>query len=175
MIGEIRDNETAEIAIRAAITGHLVLSTLHTNDAPSSITRLVDMGVQPFLVSTSLIGSVAQRLVRKVCTNCKHEYEATENEKRILGLPVEQNVKLYKGTGCNVCNNTGYYSRIGIYEVMEFKRDHKNALSRNAGVEELKDISIKSCMKTLRQSCTELVLKGTTTVDELMRTTYIRD
>lgn len=175
MIGEIRDNETAEIAIRAAITGHLVLSTIHTNDSTSSITRLIDMGAQPFLVSTSLIGSIAQRLVRKICTNCKHEYEADENEKRILGVPVDRRIKLYKGSGCSLCNNTGYYSRIGIYEVMEFTRDHKNALSRNAGTEVLKDISMQSGMKTLRQSCTELVLKGTTTLEELMKTTYIRD
>lgn len=175
MIGEIRDNETAEIAIRAAITGHLVLSTLHTNDATSSITRLIDMGAQPFLVSTSLIGSIAQRLVRKICTNCKHEYEADENEKRILGMPVDSRIRLYKGSGCSFCNNTGYFSRIGIYEVMEFTRDHRNALSRNAGTEELRDISIRSGMKTLRHSCSELVLNGITTVEELMRTTYIRD
>lgn len=175
MIGEIRDNETAEIAIRAAITGHLVLSTLHTNDAPSSVTRLVDMGIQPFLVSSSLIGCVAQRLVRKICSNCKCEYDADENEKQILGLNTDKALKLYKGRGCNVCNQTGYYSRVGIYEVMEFSREHRNALTRNAGTEEIKDISIKSGMKTLRQSCVELVLKGTTTMDEMIRTTFIKD
>lgn len=175
MIGEIRDSETAEIAVRAAITGHLVLSTLHTNDAPSSITRLVDMGIQPFLVSSSLIGTVAQRLVRKICTNCKYEYEADENEKKALNIDPNEKIKLYKGRGCSMCSNTGYYSRTGIYEVMEFTREHKNALSRNAGSEEIKEISMESGMKVLRRSCTELVLKGVTTVDELIRTTFIRD
>lgn len=175
MIGEIRDNETAEIAIRAAITGHLVLSTLHTNDAPSSISRLIDMGIQPFLVSTSLIGSIAQRLVRKICLNCKYEYEPDEDEKVLLGIRPEQKVILYKGKGCNMCNHTGYFSRTGIYEIMEFTKSHMEALSRNAGIEEIRDISIKTGMKTLRQSCTDLVLKGITTVEELIRVTYVKD
>lgn len=175
MIGEIRDNETAEIAIRAAITGHLVLSTLHTNDAPSSISRLVDMGVQPFLVSSSLVGAIAQRLVRKICPNCKYEYSADESEKRLLGLNPDEKRTLYKGHGCSLCNNTGYYSRTGIYEVMEFSREYKDALSHNASAEEIKDLSIKLGMKTLKRSCTDLVLNGTTTVDELLRTTFIRD
>jgi Type II secretory pathway, ATPase PulE/Tfp pilus assembly pathway, ATPase PilB len=175
MIGEIRDGETAEIAIRAAITGHLVLSTLHTNDAPSSITRLVDMGIQPFLVSSSLLGSVAQRLVRKVCTNCMYEYEASINEKQILGINPDKKVVLKKGRGCNMCNHTGYHSRIAIFEIMEMTKDHRLALARNASGDELRDISLKNGMKTLKQSCVELVLKGTTTVDELVRTTFIKD
>lgn len=175
MIGEIRDNETAEIAIRAAITGHLVLSTLHTNDAPSAITRLVDMDVEPFLVSSSLLASIAQRLVRRVCENCAYEYEAGEHEKAILGINPEQKLMLKKGKGCNVCNNTGYYSRIAIYEIMEMTREHRNALSRETNSDELRDISIKNGMKTLGDSCVELVLKGITTVDELVRTTFVKD
>lgn len=175
MIGEIRDAETAEIAIRAAITGHLVLSTIHTNDASSSITRLVDMGIQPFLVSSSLIGSIAQRLVRKICNNCRLEYQADENDLRILGVNTNTNIKLYKGRGCNVCNQSGYYGRTGIYEVMEFTREHRIALSRNAGTEDITDISIKSGMKSLRQSCIDMVLKGITTMDELIRTTFIKE
>lgn len=174
MVGEIRDTETAEIAIRAAITGHLVLSTLHTNDAPSSVTRLVDMGIQPFLVSSSLIGSIAQRLVRKICKNCKYSYEPDDNERQLLDIKPGHDIILYKGKGCNMCGQTGYYSRIGIYEVMEFTREHREALGRNVRVEELRDISIRAGMKTLRQSCVELVLKGITTVDELIRTTYIK-
>lgn len=175
MIGEIRDNETAEIAIRAAITGHLVLSTIHTNDAPSSVTRLVDMGIQPFLVSTALTGAIAQRLVRRVCTNCAYEYEASANEKVALGIDPSKKIMLKKGKGCNLCGHTGYYSRIGIYEIMEMTKDHKVALARNATSEELKDISLRNGMKTLKDSCVELVLKGVTTVDELIRTTFIKD
>lgn len=175
MIGEIRDNETAEIAIRAAITGHLVLSTIHTNDAPSSVTRLVDMGIQPFLVSTALTGAIAQRLVRRVCTNCAYEYEASANEKVALGIDPSKKIMLKKGKGCNLCGHTGYYSRIGIYEIMEMTKDHKVALARNATSEELKEISLRNGMKTLKDSCVELVLKGVTTVDELIRTTFIKD
>jgi type IV pilus assembly protein PilB len=175
MIGEIRDNETAEIAIRAAITGHLVLSTLHTNDAPSAVTRLVDMGIQPFLVSSSLTGSIAQRLVRKICTNCKYEYEADQNEKVSLGIDSKEKLILHRGKGCAACNNTGYHSRIAIYEIMEFTREHKDALSRNATNEEIRDLSLKQGMGTLRQSCARLVLDGITTIEELIKTTYVND
>lgn len=175
MIGEIRDNETAEIAIRAAITGHLVLSTIHTNDAPSSVTRLIDMGIQPFLVSSALTGAIAQRLVRRVCPNCAYEYEASENEKVALGIDPSKKLILKKGKGCNLCGHTGYYSRIGIYEVMEMTREHKAALAVNANSDVLKDISLKNGMKTLKDSCIDYVLKGITTVDELVRTTFIKD
>ncbi|KPU44940.1 type II secretion system protein E [Oxobacter pfennigii] len=175
MIGEIRDDETAEIAIRAAITGHLVLSTLHTNDAASSVTRLVDMGIKPYLISSSLIGTIAQRLVRKICPNCRYEYFADLNEKSILGLDFKKPYPIYKGRGCNLCNHTGYYLRTGIYEIMEFKKIHREALSKDAETEELREISIQNGMKTLRQNCTDLVLKGTTTIDELVRTTFMKE
>ena len=122
MIGEIRDEETAQIAIKAAITGHLVLSTLHTNDAPSSITRLVDMGVEPYLVASSVVGVIAQRLVRKICPYCKEEYEASEYERKTLTGSSNGTLKLYKGKGCGHCNGTGYIGRIGVYEIMEITR-----------------------------------------------------
>lgn len=131
MIGEIRDNETAEIAIRAAITGHLVFSTLHTNDAPSSIVRLVDMGIQPYLVSTSIAGIIAQRLVRKICPKCRQAYEATSYEKQVLGVDEDKPLTLYKGKGCGYCNNTGYSGRTGVYEVMEVTRKLKEAITSN--------------------------------------------
>lgn len=167
MIGEIRDEETAEIATRAAITGHLVLSTLHTNDAPSSIARLVDMGVKPYLVATSVVGVIAQRLVRRVCNKCKEEYEATEYEKQILGQAMDKPLLLYKGKGCGYCNESGYFGRIGIYEIMEITRKHREAVNSGANSDILRDISIDSGMKTLEAECKELVLNGITTMEEL--------
>jgi len=167
MIGEIRDEETAEIATRAAITGHLVLSTLHTNDAPSSIVRLVDMGIKPYLVSTSIVGVMAQRLVRKICTNCKEEYEASEYEKKILGQAIDKPLMLNKGKGCGYCNETGYSGRIGVYEIMEMTRDHREAINAGGNSDVLRDISIANGMKTLESECKEFVLSGMTTMEEL--------
>lgn len=175
MIGEIRDNETAEIAIKAAITGHLVLSTLHTNDAPSSITRLIDMGVEPFLVSTSLAGVIAQRLVKRICPHCKEEVIATNNEKRILKIDENKELKLYRGKGCGHCNNTGYLGRIGVYEMMEIGRVHRDAINKTKDPNILKDISLKNGMRTLEQECIDLVLQGTTTVSELATITLIKE
>ena len=168
MIGEIRDEETAEIAIRAAITGHLVLSTVHTNDAPSTIVRLIDMGVKPYLVSTSVVGIVAQRLVRKICSNCKTSYEASEQEKKILGKDLDEKVTLFKGEGCGYCHETGYTGRIGIYEIMEMTREHRKLINEGADSDMLRDISVKNGMVTLEEECRELVLKGITTVEELL-------
>jgi type IV pilus assembly protein PilB len=167
MIGEIRDQETAEIATRAAITGHLVLSTLHTNDAPSSIPRLIDMGVKPYLVSTSVVGVMAQRLVRKICSNCKTKYEASEYEKKVLAQNVDKPLNLYKGRGCGYCNETGYSGRTGIYEIMEITRKHREAINSGKDSDILRDISIENGMKTLESECKELVLAGITTVEEL--------
>ncbi|KAI3348966.1 type II secretion system protein GspE [Clostridium botulinum] len=175
MIGEIRDNETAEIAIKAAITGHLVLSTLHTNDAPSSIIRLIDMGIKPYLVSTSVVGIVAQRLVRKVCNKCKESYEASKYEKEILGIDENEDLKLYKSSGCGYCNNTGYSGRIGVYEVMEMTRDHREAINAGANSDILKDISLKNGMTTLGMECRELVVKGVTTITELATISLLKD
>lgn len=167
MIGEIRDEETAEIATRAAVTGHLVLSTLHTNDAPSSIVRLVDMGIKPYLVSTSVVGVMAQRLVRKICTNCKEEYEADEYEKNFLGQDLDKPLILHKGRGCGYCNETGYSGRIGIYEIMEMTRKHREAINSGENSDALRDISIANGMKTLESECKDLVLSGITTIEEL--------
>lgn len=167
MLGEIRDNETAEIAIRAAITGHLVLSTLHTNDAPSSITRLIDMGVEPFLVSTSLVGVIAQRLVKRICPFCKETYEASDYEKRVLRKQEDMPLKLAKGKGCGHCNQTGYLGRIGVYEIMEVLREHKDTMNTTKDPYILKDIAIKNGMKTLEDECIDLVLNHTTTIEEL--------
>ena len=131
MIGEIRDKETAQIAIRAAITGHLVLSTIHTNDAPSSVLRLIDMDIEPYLVATSVVGVIAQRLVRKICPRCKVTYEASDYEKKLLGLQTDKTLILHKGSGCGYCNNTGYVGRTGVYEIMEITREHRETIMQN--------------------------------------------
>ena len=175
MIGEIRDNETAEIAIKAAITGHLVLSTLHTNDAPSSISRLLDMGIEPYLVSTSLVGVIAQRLVRRICPNCKEEYEASEKEKKILHKDLDMPLKLYRGKGCGHCNKTGYYGRAGIYEIMEVTREHRDAMNTTRNMDTFRDISLKHGMTTLEDECIKLVLNGTTTVEELATISLMKE
>lgn len=167
MIGEIRDEETAQIAIKAAITGHLVLSTLHTNDAPSTITRLLDMGIEPYLVATSISGIIAQRLVRKICNYCKEEYIASDYEKSIFNIDTNTELKLSRGKGCGHCNNSGYNGRIGIYEIMEITREHRNFINDSKNSDILRDISIKNGMTTLEEECKELVLKGVTTLEEL--------
>ena len=173
MIGEIRDEETAQIAIKAAITGHLVLSTLHTNDAPSSMTRLVDMGVEPYLVATSISGIIAQRLVKKICINCKEEYIASDYEKSVFKIQQNEILKLYRGKGCGYCNHTGYSGRIGVYEIMEITREHRDAINSTRDSNVLKDISIKYGMTTLSEECKNLVLNGITTMKELATITLL--
>lgn len=175
MIGEIRDAETAEIAVRAAITGHLVLSTLHTNDAPSSILRLIDMGIEPYLAATSICGIVAQRLVKKICPECKKSYLASDYEKRILAIAQDEELILYKGNGCGFCKGSGYIGRTGVYEIMEITREHKDAIINTNNSEILKEISIKNGMRTLGQACKELVLQGVTTVEELVKIAYLEE
>lgn len=175
MIGEIRDEETASIAIKAAITGHLVLSTLHTNDAPSTITRLLDMGIEPYLVATSIAGIIAQRLVRRICNNCKEEYIASDYEKSVFNIDKNEELKLYRGRGCGHCNHSGYTGRIGIYEIMEITREHRNAINETKNSNILQDISIKHGMKTLAEECKELVLNGTTTIEELATITLLKE
>jgi type IV pilus assembly protein PilB len=173
MVGEMRDTETAEIGIRAAITGHLVLSTLHTNDAPSSVIRLIDMGVEPFLVATAIKGVIAQRLVRRICPSCKEDYEGDETEKRLLHLNGDDRVTLYRGNGCASCNYTGYNGRLGVYEIMNVDRDIKDVIIKSNNPEELRDEAIKKGMKTLSDSCRELVLKGETTIEEMMKIIFM--
>ncbi|MCB2307946.1 GspE/PulE family protein [Clostridium estertheticum] len=175
MIGEIRDNETAEIATRASITGHIVLSTIHTNDAPSAIVRLIDMDIQPYLVASAIAGIISQRLVKKVCPMCKEIYVASNFEKEILNIHSGEDLLIHKGKGCGHCNNTGYSGRIGVYEIMEVTRTHREYIMRNASVDEIRDISIEKGMKTLKTSCTDLVLKGMTTVEELVKIAFLKE
>jgi type IV pilus assembly protein PilB len=175
MVGEIRDEETANLAVRAAITGHLVLSTMHTNDAASSVVRLVDMGVEPYLVASSVMGVISQRLVRKVCLDCKEEYRASEEELRILGIEPGENIIIYKGKGCNSCNGTGYKGRTAIHEIMMVTRKHRNLINERVSSDKLAQLSVDLGMKTLRDNCIELVLKGITTVEEMVKVVYIQD
>ncbi|MBW9151999.1 GspE/PulE family protein [Clostridium estertheticum] len=175
MIGEIRDNETAEIATRASITGHIVLSTIHTNDAPSAIVRLIDMDIQPYLVASAIAGIISQRLVKKICPMCSEVYVASDFEKEILNIHSVEDLLIHKGKGCGHCNNTGYSGRIGVYEIMEVTRTHREYIMRNASVDEIRDISIEKGMKTLKTSCTDLVLKGMTTVEELIKIAFLKE
>lgn len=175
MIGEIRDHETAEIAIRAAITGHLVLSTIHTNDAPSAVIRLADMGIETYLVSTSIAGVIAQRLVKRICPNCKKEYPVEDYEKKALGIDESTDLTLYRGEGCSVCGGTGYLGRVGVYEIIEITRKHREYIVKNKSTDELRDLSIECGMKTLSMSCKNLVLRGVTTFDEMMKLSYIKE
>jgi len=173
MVGEIRDRETAEIAIRAAITGHLVLSTLHTNDSVSSIDRLIDMGVEPFLIASSLVGVLAQRLVRRLCPKCKEEYTAREHEMKILKLNEE--TKIYKPVGCPECNGSGYKGRIAAYEILTVNGEMRDLISQNATVETIRQLALRNGMKTLSDSCTRLILSGVTSLEEMMSVVSINE
>lgn len=173
MIGEIRDEETAQIAVRAAITGHLVLSTLHTNDAPGAITRLVDMGVEPYLAADAIVAVIAQRLVRRLCPACRTTYTADEKEKIILNT--DKPVQLYKSVGCPACQNSGYRGRTAIHEVMLLGKDHRNIIARGGSAEEIRDIAVKQGMVDLYESCRQLVLSGVTSIQEMVKTVYARD
>lgn len=164
MIGEIRDTETAEIAVRAAITGHLVISTIHTNDATSTIIRLLDMGIKAYLISASLKGILAQRLVKKICSNCKTKYHASEAEKNLLEL--NNDLILYKGAGCPKCYYTGYKGRIAIHEVMKVDKTISEIIYKGGSVEELSAAAVGNGMSTLKENCRKLVLEGITTIDE---------
>lgn len=175
MIGEIRDNETAEIAIRAAITGHLVLSTIHTNDAASTVYRLIDMGIEPYLVASSISGIISQRLVKKICPRCKEEYEASEYEKDILGIPREKALALYRGKGCKQCNETGYKGRIGAFEIININRGAREVIMKGSSLDEFRDLCINQGMITLKKSCEKLVLNGTTTINELIKVAYLKE
>lgn len=175
MIGEIRDAETAEIAVRAAITGHLVLSTIHTNDAASAVIRLVDMGIEPYLVATSVAGVVSQRLVKKICPYCVEKYEAGSYEKNILNIDESKKVYLYRGKGCNYCDNTGYKGRTAVYEIMEITKEHRELIIKSQNTDVLKDLSLQNGMKTLKMSCKEMVLRGITTIDEMIKITNIKE
>ncbi len=170
MVGETRDAQTASISVSAAITGHLVLSTLHTNDAISTIARLEDMGVDPYLISSSLNGVVAQRLVRKICTNCKKEYTPSESEQHLLGTDVK---KLFKGTGCHLCNYTGYKGRQSIHEIVVIDKEIVKMISARKPIEDIYDYAIEKLnMNTLFDSMKDLVIDGVSTTEELLKISY---
>lgn len=175
LIGEIRDSETAEIAVRSAITGHLVLGTLHTNDAPSSVVRLIDMGIPPFLLSSSLVGVVAQRLVRKICTNCRETWVPDRNELESIGYVGGDTPVLYRGRGCESCRGTGYRGRTAVHEIMKINSDLRDAIYRQESTDVLKDIAVKNGMITLRENCKRLVLSGVTTLEEMLKVVYVQE
>lgn len=173
LVGEIRDKETAEIAVQAALTGHLVLSTLHTNDAPSSIIRLIDMGVEPFLISSSVIGVMAQRLVRKICMHCKKEVKLTSEIMKIFeeyNLSREE-IKLYKGEGCRFCNGTGYKGRLGIFELIKITDTLRNLITGSAPLEKIREVALREGMHTLKEDGLRKVGRGITTLEEVIRVT----
>lgn len=172
MIGEIRDQETASIAVQAAITGHLVVSTLHTNSAAGTISRLTDMGIEPYLIADAVVGVIAQRLVRRLCPACKIAKQATDSEKEMLSRGAAENLIIYEPCGCAQCDNTGYRGRIGVYEIMEMTPKLKIIISRNGTSEDIKEQALSEGMKTLRMSATEYVLEGITSFNEMMKVSF---
>ena len=172
MIGEIRDQETASIAVQASITGHLVVSTLHTNSAASTITRLVDMGIEPYLIADATVGVIAQRLVRRLCPDCKRAKKADAEDLEMLMRKPEEDLTIYEPCGCAKCDGTGFRGRIGVYEIMEVTPQLKHIISKGGEVEAIKAQALKDGMHTLRMSATELVLDGTTSVQEMMRVSF---
>ena len=176
MIGEIRDQETVDIAIRAAITGHLVLSTIHTNDAPSTISRLVDMDIPPYMLSAALVGIISQRLVKLICPYCKVPYTPTAAEVKACGLPESFNGTIYKGAGCNFCNNTGYKGRVAVFEIMNISQHVRGMITARESVDAIREYMVKhEAMQTIRMECMRLLINGETSVDEVIRTAYAQD
>ncbi|MDJ1649926.1 MULTISPECIES: GspE/PulE family protein [Gordonibacter] len=169
-VGEIRDGETAEIAMRAAITGHLVLSTIHTYDALSTIDRLLDIGVEPYLIASGLRGIISQRLVRRICPHCREEYQPAPEDLEALGLPANSGIKFFHGKGCPMCFHTGYRGRTGVFEILVIDRELRRAIAENAGRDAIRAILAKSRFVTLSTSCIQLVHDGVTTVEEATRT-----
>jgi type IV pilus assembly protein PilB len=171
MVGEIRDVETARTAVQAALTGHMVLSTLHTNDAPGAVTRLLNIGIEPYLVSASLVAVLAQRLVRKICTNCKEPFEPPVNVRRSVERAVGEVETFYHGLGCTKCRKTGFSGRIGIYELLAPTEQMQEKITDAPNIRELRTLAIESSMKTLRQDGMGKVRAGITTVEEVFRVT----
>jgi len=174
MVGEIRDLETAETAIQASLTGHLVLSTLHTNDAPSAVTRLVDMGVEPFLISASVIGVLAQRLGRRICQNCKEPYRPPADALRRVGFKMEdiESVVFYRGRGCEQCRHSGYRGRMGIFELMMINEEIQDLIVKRVPLSEVRNAALANGMKTLKMDGFQKVVEGVTTVEEVMRVVF---
>ncbi|HST01461.1 MAG TPA: ATPase, T2SS/T4P/T4SS family, partial [Usitatibacter sp.] len=176
MIGEIRDLETAQIAVQASLTGHLVLATLHTNDAPGAVTRLIDMGIEPYLLASTLNGVLAQRLVRKLCAECKSPYEPPTSERSVFGRVTPGVVnpgpdRLYRAVGCGACNFSGYRGRTGIYELVIADDALRHRIHDNAAESELREYAVRSGMKRLRDDGLRWVLEGATSLDEVLRVT----
>ena len=169
-VGEIRDGETASIAMRSAITGHLVLSTLHTNDAPSAVFRLRDIGVEPWLVSSALRGVISQRLVRKICPHCKKGYQPSGEELALLGIPEDTKTTFYKGEGCPECHHTGYTGRRAAFEILMVNSCLRRLISEDAGLDAITAAAREDGYTTMRESCRDLVLRGVTTAEEAART-----
>lgn len=172
MIGEIRDKETAEIAVQASITGHLVVSTLHTNSAVGSISRLMNMGLESYLLADSIVGVMAQRLVRRLCPHCKRIHKLEPLEKKLMGIKQTVDIDIYEPVGCEHCDNTGYSGRIGIYEIMKMSPKLKEMIVKGASATELKDVAVSEGMHTLRRSASNLVIKGITSFAEMLKTTF---
>ncbi len=172
MIGEIRDGETASIAVQASITGHLVVSTLHTNSTSGSIGRLIDMGIEPYLLADAVVGIIAQRLVRRLCPKCKKKVIANDEQKELLCADANDVVEIYEPCGCNECDNTGFKGRIGVYEIMEITPKLKPYISRKASAEEIKEVALSEGMNTLRMSATKLVFEGITSISEMVRVSF---
>lgn len=175
MVGEIRDRETANIAVQSALTGHLVLSTLHTNDAPGAITRLIDLGVAPYLVSASLIAVLAQRLVRKICPNCKQQYDPPPHLKKIVRNWSDMEMKYFRGIGCAKCRNSGYLGRIAIHELFVPDENILDMVSQNATLKEIRNNAIKVGMRPLRVDGLEKIKAGITTIDEVLRVANVNE
>ncbi|GER93397.1 type II/IV secretion system protein [hot springs metagenome] len=171
LIGEIRDLETAKTAVEASLTGHLVFSTLHTNDAVGTVTRLTEMGIEPYLVADSLLLVCAQRLMRRICKKCKESYIATDEEEEITKGDIKAGTTLYKGKGCDACEGTGYKGRTGVYEILSMNRKLRSLLIKGASTEELRKAAIETGMRTLRQDAIEKALTGVSTVEEVVSTT----
>jgi general secretion pathway protein E len=171
MVGEIRDHETAEIAIESALTGHLVFSTLHTNDAAGAVTRLQDMGVEGYLISSSLLAIQAQRLVRRVCTDCAEEVPITTDELAVLQIEQKECPTLQRGLGCEACGQTGYRGRVGLYELLMMSDEIRHHIASGADANIIRDEAIKAGMRTLRQDALEKLKAGITTPEEVVRVT----
>ncbi len=167
MVGEMRDQETSEIAIRSSLTGHLVLSTLHTNDAPSAVTRLIDMNIEPYLVSSSVTMIIAQRLVRMICTQCKCETQVSEETRKNLGVSADQ--PLYKGIGCSACGYTGYRGRTGIFEVLPISENLRSFINKKAYASEIRNAALDEGLVTLRENALAKLTDGITTAEEVLR------
>lgn len=172
MIGEIRDYETASIAVQASITGHLVVSTLHTNSSAATITRLLDMGVESYLIADSVVGVIAQRLVRKLCNNCKKPREASAEEKELLGADPNEPLTIYEPCGCPMCSDTGFYGRTAVFEIMEITPDLKRLITQKASTEALKKCALENGMNTLRTAAAKYVTEGVTTIKEMLKVSF---